>query len=150
MSNKILILNGPNLNMLGKREPEIYGRQTLQDIEQMCREAAVAKGLEIDFRQSNFEGELVTWIQEAFENVAGIVINPAAYTHTSIALLDALKLHRKNVPVVEVHLSDVKAREDFRQMSYVALRADKQISGKGAAGYVAAVEFIADSLQQGA
>lgn len=142
----ILILNGPNLNMLGMRELEIYGSQTLENIESLCKEESVNHGFKIDFRQSNHEGELVTWVQDAFEKVAGIIINPAAYTHTSIALLDALKLHPASVPVVEVHLSDIAQREDFRQHSYVALRANHCIAGKGAQGYVEALQFIASAL----
>jgi len=137
----ILILNGPNLNMLGVREPEIYGTQTLFDIEMLCKDKAGELGLHISFRQSNHEGELVTWIQEAHDKVGGIIINAAAYTHTSIAILDALKLH--SCPVVEVHLSDIHAREAFRKHSYVSMRADHMICGKQGAGYIEALEWLA-------
>lgn len=129
----IFILNGPNLNLLGKREPEIYGHDTLADVETMCVKAA-PEGVSIDFRQSNHEGELVDWIQEAREAAAAIVINPAAYTHTSVAILDALSAF--DGPVVEVHISDVHKREKFRHHSYVSLRADEVIVGRGVQGYV--------------
>lgn len=137
---KILILNGPNLNMLGQREPEIYGTQTLGDIETLCRETASTHKAEIDFRQSNHEGELVTWIQEALGNVGGVIINAGAYTHTSVALHDALKLH--DCPIVEVHLSDPETREKFRHLSYISPLAQAVIKGKGAAGYSQAIEMI--------
>ena len=141
---KILILNGPNLNMLGQREPEIYGTQTLGDIETLCLEAASTHKAEIDFRQSNHEGELVTWIQEALGNVGGIIINAGAYTHTSVAIHDALKLH--DCPIVEVHLSDPKTREKFRHLSYISPLAQAVIKGKGAAGYPQAIERIIRTL----
>jgi 3-dehydroquinate dehydratase II len=140
----LLILNGPNLNMLGTRQPEIYGTQTLDDIEEMCRAASVAHGFDVDFRQSNHEGELVTWLQESQGKVAGIVINAAAYSHTSIAILDALSLH--SCPIVEVHLTDISKREAFRHTSFVSLKADHFISGKGAIGYIEAIDFIAHRL----
>ncbi len=137
---KILILNGPNLNMLGQREPEIYGTQTLGDIETLCRETASIHHADIDFRQSNHEGELVTWIQEALGHVDGIIINAGAYTHTSVALHDALKLHA--CPIIEVHLSDPETREEFRHLSYISPLAQEVIKGIGAAGYPQAIEII--------
>lgn len=137
---KILILNGPNLNMLGQREPEIYGTQTLADIETLCRETASAHQTDIDFRQSNHEGELVTWIQDALGQVNGIIINAGAYTHTSIAIHDALKLH--SCPIIEVHLSDPEKREEFRHLSYISPLAYDVIKGQGAAGYPQAIEIV--------
>lgn len=134
---RILILNGPNLNMLGTREPEIYGTQTLADIEALCRAEAKKRGHDIDFRQSNHEGELIEWIQQARGTFGGIIINAAAYTHTSIALHDALKMF--GGPIVEVHLSDPKTREPFRHHSYIAPLAAAVITGKGAAGYTEAL-----------
>lgn len=141
MHPNILILNGPNLNMLGRREPDIYGAQTLADIEKLCREKAADLGFEIDFRQSNHEGELITWIQEALDRVSGLIINAGAYTHTSVAIHDALKLHA--CPVIEVHLSDPSKREEFRHISYIEPLAAKVIKGKGAAGYTEALEALA-------
>lgn len=141
MAAKIFILNGPNLNLLGVRQPEIYGSETLADIEALCADRAAKLSLEIDFRQSNIEGELVGWIQEARDSAAGIIINAAAYTHTSIAILDALKA--VDVPVIEVHLSNVFAREDFRHHSYVSLAATGVICGLGSAGYLLALEALA-------
>lgn len=138
--NTILILNGPNLNMLGVREPHIYGSQTLDDIRMLCEDAASKAGYAIDFRQSNHEGELVTWIQEERLKVAGLIINAAAYTHTSVALHDALKL--LDVPVIEVHLSDPETREKFRHFSYVSQVAAQVIKGKGPTGYAEAVEAL--------
>lgn len=140
-SKTILILNGPNLNMLGVREPSIYGHQTLDDIRALCGARAEETGFGIDFRQSNHEGELVTWIQEERLKVAGVIINAGAYTHTSVAIHDALKL--LEVPVVEVHLSDPETREAFRHVSYIAPIAAKIIKGKGAAGYTEAIEYLA-------
>lgn len=137
---KILVLNGPNLNMLGVREPEIYGHQTLNDIENLCAETAKANGATTDFRQSNHEGELVEWIQQALNKVDGVIINAAAYTHTSVAIHDALKL--LSCPVVEVHLSDPETREEFRHHSYIAPLAAKIIKGHGAEGYKQAIEFL--------
>ena len=130
---KVLFLNGPNLNLLGQREPEIYGSETLTDIESGCRARAEALGLEIDFRQSNIEGELVGWIQEASEQGSAIILNAAAYTHTSIALHDALKACK--IPVIEVHLSNPAAREAFRQVNYVSPAVKATIAGLGAYGY---------------
>lgn len=141
----ILILNGPNLNVLGLREPEIYGRDTLADIEELCRSKARALGLSIDFRQSNHEGELVTWIQQARGQVRGLIINAAAYTHTSVAIHDALRL-LEGVPIIEVHLSDPKTREPFRHVSYVEPLAAKVIAGQGAKGYALALEHLSGLL----
>jgi len=136
----VLILNGPNLNLLGRREPDIYGRETLQDIRLLCEREGESRGFSIDFRQSNHEGELVTWIQEAISGVQGLIINAAAYTHTSIAIHDSLKM--LDIPVIEVHLSDPEARESFRHFSYVSLTADRVIKGKGARGYVDALDAL--------
>lgn len=144
MAKKILILNGPNLNFLGKREPEVYGNLTLADIEQMCAEEAALHGFEIDFRQSNSEGELVTWIQDASNTFAGIVFNPAAYSHTSIAIRDALPLFE--APIVEVHISNIHARERFRHHSHVSPVATGVICGLGAMGYKLAIAALADQL----
>ncbi|EGG44021.1 MULTISPECIES: type II 3-dehydroquinate dehydratase [Streptomyces] len=147
-SAPIMILNGPNLNLLGQRQPEIYGRDTLADIEALCVKAAAAHGGTVDFRQSNHEGELVDWIQEARLHHAGIVINPAAYSHTSVAVLDALNTC-DGLPVVEVHLSNIHRREEFRHHSYVSLRADAVIAGCGAQGYAFAVERVAALAAEG-
>jgi len=139
----ILIINGPNLNMLGQREPEIYGHKTLADIKAMCEQKASALGYEIEFRQSNHEGEIVDWIQGVAmnpESYAGLIINPAAYTHTSIAIHDALKL--VELPIIEVHLTDPFAREDFRHYSYVTPLARAAIKGQGADGYTQAIETL--------
>lgn len=140
-SPKILVLNGPNLNMLGVREPEIYGTETLADIRASCEDKAAALGIEIDFRQSNSEAELIGWIHAARDEFDGIVINPAAFTHTSLALLDALTL--AELPVVEIHLSNVFKREEFRQFSYVSLAARGVICGFGSHGYILALEAVA-------
>jgi 3-dehydroquinate dehydratase-2 len=141
----ILIINGPNLNMLGIREPEIYGTTTLADIERICRDKVAELGFTIDFRQSNYEGDLVTWIQEGWGKVQGIVINAAAYTHTSIAIHDALKLLDK-VPIIEVHISNPKEREAFRHHSYIEPLANRVIAGQGARGYVLALEHLSALL----
>lgn len=141
MPKPIYVLNGPNLNMLGTREPEIYGRQTLEDIRGLCEARAKALGHEVVFRQSNHEGELITWVQEAREKACAIVINPAGYGHTSIALLDALKA--ADVPVVECHLSNPAARESFRRETYVSLAAAGIVSGFGGKSYELAVEAAA-------
>lgn len=143
MTTRILILNGPNLNLLGMREPEVYGRDTLADIESACRRRATELGLEVDFRQSNHEGELVGWIQEARGRVSAIVINAGAYTHTSIAILDALLA--VDIPVYEVHLSNIFRREDFRHVSFVSRAAQGVICGLGAMGYQMALEAAAQS-----
>ncbi len=140
LNKTILVLNGPNLNMLGVREPDIYGRQTLQDIKIMCVERAGELAFTLDFRQSNHEGELVTWIQEERQNIVGLIINAGAYTHTSVAIHDALKL--LDVPVIEVHLSDPETREEFRHFSYIKPVAAKVIKGKGAAGYTEAITAL--------
>ena len=140
----ILILNGPNLNLLGVREPQIYGSETLADVEEACLERAAALGLEIEFRQSNHEGQLVDWIQEARENAHGIIINPGAYTHTSIAILDALRA--AEVAVIEVHISNIHRREPFRHRSYVSQAATGIIAGFGTHGYVLALEAMARLL----
>ncbi len=142
---KILILNGPNLNMLGTREPEIYGHQTLGDIEALCAKKAKPLGFDIDFRQSNHEGELVTWIQDARESVRGVIINAAAYTHTSVAIHDALKL--LDCPIIEVHLSNPKKREEFRHFSYIESVATAVIAGHGAVGYEMALEELEKVLR---
>ncbi len=138
---KILILNGPNLNMLGTREPEIYGRETLDDIRALCEREAAELGLEVDFRQSNHEGLLVDWIQEAARgDIAGVIINAGAYTHTSVAIHDALRLLK--APVIEVHLSDPKKREPFRHVSYIEPVAQAVITGKGKDGYLEALRHF--------
>ncbi|MGE4313394.1 MAG: type II 3-dehydroquinate dehydratase [Pseudobdellovibrionaceae bacterium] len=144
--NHILILNGPNLNMLGKREPEIYGSQTLADIEAECATYAKAHNLTIDFRQSNHEGELVTWLQDEMGKADAILINAAAYTHTSVAIHDALKLH--SCPIIEVHLSDPKTREEFRHFSYIAPLAAHIIAGRGAKGYIDALEIALQTIEK--
>ncbi|MFJ4773936.1 type II 3-dehydroquinate dehydratase [Streptomyces uncialis] len=137
----IMVLNGPNLNLLGQRQPEIYGSATLADVEALCARTAAAHGGTVDFRQSNHEGELVDWIHEARQRHTGIVINPAAYSHTSVALLDALNTC-DGLPVVEVHISNIHQRERFRHHSYVSLRADGVIAGCGVQGYAFAVERV--------
>ena len=141
MAATIYILNGPNLNMLGKREPEIYGSETLEDIERHCRKKASGLGLEIELKQTNIEGELVGWIQTARDNAAGIIINAAAYTHTSLAMHDALKAC--GLPVIEVHLSNIYTREPFRHHSYVSPVAHGVICGFGGQGYEFALEAVA-------
>lgn len=136
----VFILNGPNLNLLGTREPDIYGHETLGDIETACAEKAKALGLSIDFRQSNHEGTLVDWVQEARENACGLVINPGAYTHTSVALLDALSAC--DIAKIELHLSNIHAREEFRRHSVTAAGVNSLIAGIGAAGYPIAIEAL--------
>ncbi|NCB50645.1 MAG: type II 3-dehydroquinate dehydratase [Clostridia bacterium] len=138
---KILVVNGPNINMLGVREPEIYGHSTYQDLVWLIREEAAVIGAQVDFFQSNREGELVDAIQSAYGSCDGIIINPAAYTHTSVAILDALKA--VGIPAVEVHLSDPDEREDFRKISYVRSACVKTVKGRGFAGYVEALHFLA-------
>jgi 3-dehydroquinate dehydratase-2 len=141
MSKPIYVLSGPNLNLLGVREPEIYGKATLEDVRRLCEARAKALGRTIEFRQSNHEGQLIDWIQEARTAASAIVINPAGYGHTSVALLDALKA--ADIPVVECHLSNPAAREDFRRHTYVSLAAAGVVSGFGAASYELAVEAAA-------
>lgn len=140
----LYVLNGPNLNLLGVREPEIYGAQTLDDVRAVCEDAAGAA--QVVFRQTNHEGVLIDWVQEARTQAQALVINPAAYGHTSIALLDALKT--LNIPVVECHLSDPSTREAFRHHSYVSLAADDIITGQGAQGYAAAVRSALKLAQE--
>lgn len=141
MAHLIYVLNGPNLNMLGQREPEIYGHDTLDDIRDRCAIAAIAHDLKIDFRQSNLEGELVGWIQDARSKARGIILNAGGYTHTSVAILDALQA--AELPVIEVHLSNIFRRDQFRQHSYVSLAATGVICGLGAKGYELALEAVA-------
>ncbi len=137
----VLVLNGPNLNLLGEREPEVYGRDTLADVERLCVEAAAGHGLTVDFRQTNHEGTLVDWVQEGRAGIAGIVVNAAGYTHTSVAVRDALSACR--VPRVEVHISDIHAREEFRRFSYLADVCDHHVVGHGVAGYAEAITWLA-------
>ncbi len=137
---KILVLNGPNLNMLGIREPDIYGKQDYQSLIDFVLDVAKGYNIQVEVKQSNYEGELVTLIQKAYGTFDGIVINAGAYTHTSVAILDALKAVQ--LPTVEVHLSDVNARDEFRKHSYVSLYAEKVIVGKGFLGYKEALEYL--------
>ena len=141
----VFVLNGPNLNLLGVREPSIYGRDTLGDVEERCTARAAALGLEIDFRQSNHEGQLVDWIQEARESADGIILNAGALTHTSVALFDALSA--ADLPVIEVHLSNIFRRESFRHHSYISLAANGVICGLGAQGYELALDAIASLIE---
>ena len=141
----VFILNGPNLNLLGVRDPSIYGHDTLGDIEERCAARAIALGLAIDFRQSNHEGQLVDWIQEARESADGIILNAGALTHTSVAVLDALSA--AELPVVEVHLSNIFRREGFRHHSYVSLAANGVICGFGAQGYELALDAVASLIE---
>ncbi len=143
----IMVLNGPNLNLLGQREPEVYGYDTLDDVARLCRERAGTLGLAVDFRQSNHEGELVDWVQEARGSCAGIVVNAGAFTHTSVALLDALLA--AELPVVEVHLSNLFRRETFRHRSYISPIAIGLICGFGKQGYIFALEALAARLNSG-
>lgn len=141
---KILVINGPNLNMLGIREPGIYGKNNFSDLLTLLEETAAQLGVEMEQFQSNHEGCIVDKIQEAYGKVDGIVINPAAYTHTSVAILDALKA--VGIPAVEVHISDVDSRESFRQISYAGLACCKTIKGHGLAGYREAMEYLVQTL----
>lgn len=143
---RILVINGPNLNMLGIREPEVYGKNTFQDLLDLLDRVAAEEGIEIEQYQSNHEGCLVDKIQEAYGKFDGIVINPAAYTHTSVAILDALKAVA--IPAVEVHISDVDSREPFRQISYAGLACKKTIKGMGFEGYRQAILFLKKDLQE--
>lgn len=142
---QILILNGPNLNLLGQRQPEIYGHTTLADIEAECRELGRELGLKTELRQSNHEGVLVDWIQEARGTTSGIVINPGAYSHTSVAILDALNTYE--APVVEVHISNIHRREAFRHHSFVSARAEAVIAGCGTQGYQLALRHLATLIE---
>ena len=137
---KILVINGPNLNMLGIREPDIYGRETYDDLCRKIREHAEEKGIRVTLYQSNHEGDLVDVIQQAYGNTDGIVINPGGYTHTSVAIPDALKA--VSIPAVEVHISDVDAREEFRKISYVRSACVKTIAGHGTDGYLEAIDYL--------
>ena len=137
---KLLVLNGPNLNLLGLREPAIYGAQNYETLVRMIRDKAQELGVTAEVRQTNHEGVLVDWIQEAYGKFDGIVINPAAYTHTSVAILDAVKA--VSIPTVEVHISDVSAREDFRQISYIRPACVATIAGHGFQGYLEAMELL--------
>ncbi len=148
MTPCVFILNGPNLNLLGKRQPHIYGSETLADVEAACRETAAGLGLSLRFHQSNREYELIDWVHEAREAAAGIIINPAAFTHTSVAILDALNAF--DGPVIEVHISNIHKRESFRHHSYVSLRADGIIAGLGTQGYALAVQRVARLLAEAA
>jgi 3-dehydroquinate dehydratase-2 len=148
MPKPIFVLNGPNLNLLGTREPALYGTETLEDVRRRTEARAQRLGLRVDFRQSNAEGELVDWIQEAREKAQGIILNAGAYTHTSIAILDALTAAEK--PVIELHLSNVFKRESFRHHSYVSPAAQGVICGFGPMGYELAVEAMAELLEKGA
>ena len=139
---KILVINGPNLNMLGIREPDIYGKGTYSALVEMIKAHCEKKGIEVSFFQSNHEGAIVDEIQAAYGKIDGIVINPAAYTHTSVAILDALKA--VGIPTVEVHISDINTREEFRKHSYVSLVAKKTIAGKGFDGYLEAVDLLVE------
>jgi 3-dehydroquinate dehydratase-2 len=141
----VFILNGPNLNLLGVREPSVYGHDTLADIEERCLALAASLDLQIEFRQTNHEGQLVDWIQEARESADGIILNAGALTHTSVAVLDALSA--ADLPVIEVHLSNIFRRESFRHHSYVSLAANGVICGLGAQGYELALEAIARLIQ---
>ena len=140
---KVFVINGPNLNMLGIREPGVYGSSTYNDMVEMIKKHCAEINVEVDFFQSNHEGDLVDYIQKAYYEADGIVINPGAYTHTSVALLDAAKAVAK--PLVEVHISDVSKREDFRQVSYISLAASKRIMGHGFNGYIEAIDYLAES-----
>ena len=143
-SPTVWVLNGPNLNLLGEREPDTYGGESLADIEERCTATAKQAGLALEFRQTNHEGELVAWIQEAHRSAAGLAINAGAYTHTSVAVHDALRL--LDIPIVEVHLSNVFAREAFRHHSYVSAAATGVICGFGGDSYVLALEAIASRI----
>ncbi|MBR3791591.1 MAG: type II 3-dehydroquinate dehydratase [Clostridia bacterium] len=139
---KILVINGPNINMLGIREPEHYGKETYSDLIKKIQNHCKNKNVDVEIYQSNHEGDLVDEIQSAYNNADGIVINPGAYTHTSIAILDAVK--SVSIPTVEVHISKVEEREDFRQVSYVRLACVKTITGHGTDGYLEAIDYLLD------
>lgn len=144
MSLSVLVLNGPNLNLLGTREPDIYGNETLADIEATCTKRARQLGLKVEFRQSNTEGELVDWVQEAGQSFDALIVNAGAYTHTSVALLDALLA--ASLPLIEVHLSNIYQRDEFRHHSYVSKAADGMICGLGGQGYELALDALARRL----
>ncbi|WP_127143450.1 type II 3-dehydroquinate dehydratase [Pelagibacterium montanilacus] len=144
MAKRVLILNGPNLNLLGTREPGVYGAATLADVEVLCTDRCEAHGLECDFRQSNHEGELVDWIQQARGTAEGVVINPAAYSHTSVAIHDALRM--LDVPIIEVHLTNIHQREPFRHHSYVSAVARGVVCGLGPSGYTLAIDALAEFI----
>ncbi len=146
MSRIVYVLNGPNLNLLGKRQPHIYGHETLADVERECRVVAEELKLDLRFHQSNREYEIIDWIHAAREVAGGIVINPAAFTHTSVAILDALNTF--DAPVIEIHISNVHKREEFRHHSFVSLRADGVIAGFGTQGYVLALRRIARLIDE--
>ena len=146
MKPSILILNGPNLNLLGTRQPEIYGRETLADVERDCKKRGEELGLDVEFRQSNSEGQLVDWIHEARGKKAGIILNAGAYTHTSIAIMDAIS--SCEIDVFEVHLSNIHKRESFRHLSYVSKVAVGMLCGFGTFGYLMALEAFADRLKK--
>ncbi len=147
MAKPIYVLNGPNLNLLGDREPEVYGRETLEDLRARCERKAAALGFPLEFRQSNHEGELVVWIQEARMKGAGLIVNAGAFTHTSIAMLDALLA--SSIPSVEVHLSNIFTREPFRHHSYISKAVKGVICGFGAVGYELAIEALAAQIAAG-
>jgi 3-dehydroquinate dehydratase II len=144
MTSLVYVLNGPNLNMLGVREPDVYGTETLDDLRVRTEKAAARNGLSVDFRQSNIEGEIVNWVQEARGKAKGIIINAGGYTHTSVAILDALQA--VSLPTIEVHLSNIFRRDEFRQHSYVSLAATGVICGLGPKGYELAIEAMANIL----
>jgi 3-dehydroquinate dehydratase-2 len=146
MSRIVYVLNGPNLNLLGKRQPHIYGHETLADVERDCRALAEELGLELRFHQSNREYEIIDWIHEARESASGIAINPAAFTHTSVAILDALNTF--DSPVIEIHISNVHKREEFRHHSYVSMRAEGVIAGFGTQGYLLALRRLARLIDE--
>ena len=148
MSRLVYVLNGPNLNLLGKRQPHIYGHETLADVEAACRALAAELGLALRFHQSNREYEIIDWIHGARETASGLVINPAAFTHTSVAILDALNTFEG--PILEVHISNVHKREAFRHHSYVSTVASGVIAGFGTQGYLLALQRIARLLEEGA
>jgi 3-dehydroquinate dehydratase-2 len=146
MANTVYVLNGPNLNLLGTREPQIYGHATLADVEKLCRATAKQHGLDVEFRQSNHEGEIVDWIQEAIAKAAvGLIINPAGYTTTSVAILDALFMMK--VPVIEIHITNIHAREPFRHHSYISKAARGVICGLGIQGYALAIGGLAAMIK---
>jgi 3-dehydroquinate dehydratase-2 len=145
MTKPVLILNGPNLNKLGTRQPEVYGHTTLAQVEEMCRERAASRGLEISFHQSNSEAQIIDWIHEGIDGCSGIIINPAAFTHTSVAILDALNIISQ--PIIELHISNPHKREAFRHVSYITYAATALICGLGVNGYPVAVDAMADMLE---